>query len=866
MSKRLSSFFGHKKEKSEEGAIGSPRHLSYSSDASPNASPSAGSRLQKYRPQSPSHLSLNTHEIPSLEPPPTFRESASGITARPSSRPVSRHAAGPDYPSSRESSRSRPQTPTLLTIPGQPTSPAPFSPATPSSAASGKLAKKRLGLSGPKQDKLKFGDGDSQQKAWISGLKEHIPYDLTQLLHGDRLGELWDVNGDVVVHLYPESSGRNPTFRVHSALFAESKSLAYLAIPSINQSMQDMFLGDDDSFGPPLRAIDPGYGPQNSSIPQIMPPMSQPKVVYLPLDLEGDYSIPGSTPSGDDLELIVLYRNFFAFLGGGALISTPRQVSLFSVFMGIASILRRLAYTNADGSTYGEIPDNSFARYCDELRLGDVRSSREKTIEAIVLGEAMKHWPLYNEGFVHAAGRLDDIKFIKSPKFAKISPITVNRLERASLDVETRLKLLHSRLDDFEFPSIFSGLANSQTSTEAKLIRFKAWRLAFIDMRKFVMAQYRRRYGAWPPKAKSKKNNFDQDGLNRLLVREVYEDFCNLYDMLVNPREMTNRTIDLQPMVEEKGTTETIQHALRSMESEFDRSTPPVIPPIPFDTPLIPSLDQSFKGGNALTAHGGGSAKLKANEINELLLGSYNREYIKPSTFVQEFMAYERKLASGATLDQIVDNRCGQWLFVYVILQSLPMTAVDARGVIFNEDVEYFLFEAPRGGKPWMREDTLVSKAWYNVKSAGQTISLSADVLDHQPEGVYRRSHCWLIANQWLAAAGVLPQGQSPVQENYEPQLPSHHPPVELRASSPAQLSPAQSPMIRPMTPTAPYDGVRSHLGKSSSYTNLQVDMEQVAAPAPKNPRPMSQYNPSITFDSILGAAPVQKQEKKKKK
>lgn len=884
MSKRLSSFFG-KKDKSEESSPGSAtrsrsRHDSLAFTGSPGASPtrpqqrrlvSTSELSQKQRLTSTSELSLNSQSTPSLQPPPTFRETASGISSKPPSRPVSRAGSYEYASASRESSRSRPQTPTpnLLALPGQVLSPPPRSPASPGSA---KLSKKKGYFPGAKNDKHPFEDGESQQKAWIAGLKEHIPYDLTALLCGGRVTELWDDNGDVIVHLYPEASGRGPSFRVHSALFRDSRSFGYLCMPAIDSSLQSMHLrgnnefGNDfgSEFGGPLGDANLGHS-RDPSIPTIVPPMDQAKVLYLPLELDGDYSAPETTPHGDDLELVILYRNFFAFLGGGALISTPRQVSLFSIFMGIASILRRLAYSNSDGSTWGEVPDSSFARYCEELRMGDVRTSREKTIEAIVLGENMRYWPLYNEGFVHAAGRLEDVKSIRSPKFAKISPITANRLERASLDVESRLALLHTRLDEFDYPSIFSGIANSQTATESKLVRFKAWRLAFIDMRKFVLSQYKKRYGAWPPKARSKKNNFVEDGLNRLLVKEVYGDMCNLYDMLVNPREMTTRTIDLKPMTEEKGTNETIQHALRSMESEFDRSTPPVIPPIPFDTPLIPSLDQSFKGGNTFASTTGAS-KLKANEINGLLLGSYNREYIKPSLFVQEFMAYERRLNSGATLDQIVDNRCGQWLFIYVLLQTLPMTAMDARGVNFNEGCEYFLFAAPRGGKPWMREDTLTSKAWYNVTSAGQTISLSADMLDHQPEGVYRRSHCWLMANEWLAAAGMLPEvSLTHSHDSYEGQTPPQAALDEQGISSPQHQTPAQSPLLRPITPS----GLQSPLNRSSSYNTLQVNLEQVAAPQ-KAPRPASQYNPGITFDSILGAAAAQqkpdKKDKKKKK
>src|SRR5208282_3945671 len=109
------------------------------------------------------------------------------------------------------------------------------------------------------------------------------------------------------------------------------------------------------------------------------------------------------------------------------------------------------------------------------LRLADVRSSREKTIEAIVLGEHMRSWPLYNEGFVHAAGRLDDIKSIKSPTFAKISAVTISRLERATIDIQARLLAMATRLEDFDFPSMFAGIANSQTSTESKLVHFKEW-------------------------------------------------------------------------------------------------------------------------------------------------------------------------------------------------------------------------------------------------------------------------------------------------------------------------------------------------------------------------------------------------------
>ena len=88
--------------------------------------------------------------------------------------------------------------------------------------------------------------------------------------------------------------------------------------------------------------------------------------VYVPLTFDDvGLAHPGGQAKGDDLELLVLYRNFFAFLLGGALVSTPRQVSVFSIFLGISSILVRFEFTNIDGSTYGDVAAHSFTRYQD---------------------------------------------------------------------------------------------------------------------------------------------------------------------------------------------------------------------------------------------------------------------------------------------------------------------------------------------------------------------------------------------------------------------------------------------------------------------------------------------------------------------
>ncbi|KIW88427.1 uncharacterized protein Z519_10996 [Cladophialophora bantiana CBS 173.52] len=881
MAKRLSSLFSLSRDAADKTGAEPP--ATATSHVPPQSSGhSISHKLHKHRITSSSEIDLNDG-LPPLAPPPLLSESGavrppSSHLSGPDSIPGSRNSSPHSLAQSRETSRSRPQTPNLLIPPGAAGSQG--HPATPPSA---KMAKKKSRLHG-KSDRHKLDDGQGTSQAWIAGLREHVAYDLAPLLKGERVPELWNDRGDTVIYLYPPSSGKGPCFRVDSALLADSRSLVNLRmqsptspvdrnsdVPQMQTAFSEMAMSSRQIRPPPQESSI--YRPMNFSVPSIITSLSQEKHVYLPLGFEADVSQPGSELHGDDLELVVLYRNFFAFLTGGALIATPRQVTLFSIFMGISSILKRFSFSNIDGSTWGDVPYNSFSRYCDELRLADVRSSREKTIEAIVLGEHLKSWPLYNEGFCHAVSRLADIKSIKSPKYEKMSPATINRLERAQIDIEQRLLTVKSKLEDFDFPSMFAGIANSQTSTEAKLIRFKEWKTAFLDFRRFTMAYLRRRYGAWPPKASSKKNNFEESGLNRILLQELYKDFTDLYDILVDRSAITTRTVDMAPMADDAETNdqnETIQHALRRVESEYDRATPPVIPPIPFDTPLIPQFSNSFNRRHVVISDKSAaqSKRLKENEINEVLLGAYNRESIVASTFIQDFFSYERQLGRGKTLDQVVDARCGQWLFMYAVLQALPMTVVDARDLRHTEGVEYFLCVAPRGGRPWMKEDQSTSRAWYNVASGGGYVSLPADLIDHSVEGIYRRSHCWTAATRWLEQSpqeGTVDAFHRVDGNGLQQRPVSAASPYASPTQSP-YVSPIHSPLLRPTSPSG--SGEFRNISRDRSSVNLGLEVMDTPPSYRSNSRPPSTLNPNITFDAILGPAdePAKGKGKKGKK
>ena len=618
------------------------------------------------------------------------------------------------------------------------------------------------------------------------------------------------------------------------------------------------------------------YGGPNFSMPTGNP--TDYYRLYLPLNLTRDYSDAQIEPSGDDLELLVMYRNFFAFLAGGGLVATPRQTNIFSIFTGISGILNKYQFDEEDEASFGQVVSKSFDRYCDELRLANVGASREKTIEAIVLGEMMRSWPLYYNGFVHAAGRLKDIKDVKSPKYAKISPTTIRRLERATIDIEAKLLTVRSRLQDFDFHAMFSGLANSQSSVESKIVRFKEWKSAFMAFKRHVVGYYRNKYGAWPPKPGSNKHTFEVSGLSRLVLKEIYHDFCDLYDMLVDRSSMTTRDQNLIPLDEAAALTtdvsEATRHALRRVEGEYDSSDVPIHPPIPFDVPLLPTFTNSFNRSHLEISDESmrSTKRLSDSEVNDVLLGSYNRASMQSTEWIQGFITFERRTGTGKTLNDLIDLRIGQWLFVYAVLQSLPLVVVDAEDVRFSKDAEYFLCQAPHGRRPWVTNNSSAFRTWPDPADRGIPHSQSSNNIDNSSDGVYFRSHCWAVATTWVPRNDTTSDAKDmsadeDAASNYDtperhqtPPFPSPYQSPESGVSSPEGRVPTQSLSDRP-------------LSRMSNRSSRILGLEMTGPPTSNMTRPLATYDPDITFDDMLGTSQMgsldkgkTKDNKKKKK
>ncbi|KIH90397.1 hypothetical protein SPBR_00132 [Sporothrix brasiliensis 5110] len=619
-----------------------------------------------------------------------------------------------------------------------------------------------------------------RRMSWLPGVsggnESHIDYNIDYLMNCQKVPELWDDNGNLYVYLSPQSEGQGASFKVRMSVIEESRVLSSIvqsqaSSPASARSRARSFGGRDSLTAADAHRI-------------ASPPMSP----LLSTGNESRLHLPSSSYNGlngaPDVERLIALRNLFALLTGQPLVATRNFPTVFAALTQVAELLREFEFGFASGNSnsFGDAVDLSTGFYIDQAALADLRHGREKTLEALVIGEQLRFWPLYNEAFCHAVGKYPALCDLKSsPLWDRVSPYTLQRLERAHLDLLTRQHSVNTRLEQFDFPSLFAGVANSTSNPDYRNIRFKNWRTAFVEMRAFVLRYYKTQFGSWPPKASSRRNPFSESGLNRLVLKTLYADLCSVYDLLVNRNSITTRVgedgngASAAPSAVQLPTNgppaDAPIMALRQILNEFDQSSPPVLPPVPFDTPKLPTMATIHETYPDMAPKD--QARFDKNvqpyELQLVLLKSHNVDAERPneSPFLAAFEAFElREAKRGKSEAELSEMRIGHWLFLYVVLQSMPMLVIDAPGLRHTEGVEYFLCEPPQGRAPWVEDAGEVRKAWFQTAGgAGPLVELSADVLLYSVEATYHRSHCWLAAKVWsteaargsISNAGVTP-------------------------------------------------------------------------------------------------------------
>ncbi|KAI1328272.1 hypothetical protein F5Y16DRAFT_369241 [Xylariaceae sp. FL0255] len=677
-------------------------------------------------------------------------------------------------------------------------------------------------INGPRQPGL--------TKAWILG--QQSDYNTAFLANSERVPELWNESGEVLVYLDPKMSGGAPSFKVpslatnSSLVFADLIEAEMASPASSGRARARSFTGRDSlSVSDAHRVQSPplGLGASDSHD-------GSEWRLYLPVAA----STRGSR-SEADMERLISIRNMFAFLTGQPLVATKAQPTLFAVFLNIAGLLKEYEFANSDGTTFGEAVEMSFGFFTEQMALADVRNSREKTLESLILGERMRSMELYNEAFTHAVGKYSAIRDLNSPLWDYVSPRTRQRLERAHIELVGRQHNANNRLETFDYPALFSGTANSTSLTEYKDVKFNVWKKSFGRMRQFALGYYKASFGNWPPKARSKKNPFTESGLNRQVLKILYSDFCALYDLLADRESLTTRVIDQDAADIADDALHPHKSSMRKVLGEFDHSSPPVLPPIPFDLPMLPSMTMAQGNYQDLSAKeqskfGKG---LSEHQVQQILSRAYNSETDKLAIpLLQQFKEFELREAKGKSVNDMMEQRLGCWLFLYVVIQSLPMLVVDAPGLNYTEGVEYFLCQPPKGSVPWLEDAPAVRKRWYEVAGGGGLVELSEDAVQFGIEGIYHRSHCWLAAKQWELGQAA---DAMPVQQVLSPlaapasvfeDMDANISPGGTRSASPAGGPPAAALRSRGSSPA----------GRHAYRKSIALGLEPVAGLPPPVP------------------------------
>ncbi|KAI0999816.1 hypothetical protein K3495_g8381 [Podosphaera aphanis] len=611
----------------------------------------------------------------------------------------------------------------------------------------------------------KTSDLTEEPQAWINAGTAKIEYNLIPLWQGEKISELWNDTAEVLVHLSRPESGCGAQFRVSYAVIESSSKLRNLILKSrplrhakngersslVTEEIVETMISSDAETPP----LSPSHrsDEDNTSTRESNEAIDRPSVHHLFLPIGSSSSAPYSAK---DMQRLVDVRNLFALLTSQPLIATRNCPTYFKIFLSIAALLKEFEFSSEDGSSFGTAVDQAFSFCLKEIpQLADCRESKQVTVEALVLAEAMKSTELYNEAFAHAVGKYDSLASLKPGDFFDlISSSTRNRLQKSDRELRQRIRSVNDRLLDFEFPSLFAGIGASTSTAEAKSVRFKQWKLNFASFRRQVIAYYKCLHGQWPPKANSKKNNFVESGLNRLVLRGLYSDLCDLYDFLADRDSLTTRVYDGDGE-EEPANLAPAQVALRKLLDEYDRSSPPVQPPVPFDVPLDPSLrliDPTIHSLGPKEQHQKMHKKLAKHELSLILAKSHNLDADYKTPFLEMFKAFELKEAKGKSACELSEQRHGYWIFLYACLQALPLLVTDAPGVQYSEGVEYFLSQVPLGHFPWIEDQSQVKMTWFGVQGGQHIVSLPSDVVNYGVEATYRQSHCWEIAQKWIGS------------------------------------------------------------------------------------------------------------------
>ncbi|KAG9246829.1 hypothetical protein BJ878DRAFT_539909 [Calycina marina] len=599
--------------------------------------------------------------------------------------------------------------------------------------ASGMFGGKRQDASGPDSkgtsgEEMRREDGQGQSvQAWIEqpeGLVEHS----LQYLFTDTDALVWGNDANLYVFASSKDSQRGPIFMVPRTIFENSAQLSktvYLDEFDLRNVHYHSSLDDPSCQACDLVASQPTH---QSTVEVLR--------LNFPLKLSDDAL---RNPSPADIFALVNFTNLIAFLTTQPLINISELSTRFQAFVGISQLLMEHGFNCPDGTSYGAHATECFKAYLNDTMLEEVRESNHNIVQGLILGERMRSEKMYTEAFAHAAGNYDEIKKTHQRLKILVSQQTWTKLERASMEMKRNLHGVTRHIEGFNFPSIFSGIAASTSNTEYRNIRFDTWRASFEILRKKTNEYYKDLYS---------KDAVRYPFRTRIGLLQLYNDMRSVYDLLVDREQPTTRSSNPDKFkIPIDG--DVTAKVLRILLDEYDRSSPPVRPAIPYDLPLLPTIATVMPGYHRYRETEQVTASrraLKEHEQQLVLTKSYNQASLTIKTpFAEMFMQLESS-QSKQSAQTLSDRRIGYWIFLYAVIQTLPLVVINAVGIREAAETKYFLC-APAGSMPWV--DGTSDRVMFAVRNSSNMVQLPASVVQNGIEGIYSRSHCWADTKDW---------------------------------------------------------------------------------------------------------------------
>ncbi|KAE9379332.1 hypothetical protein N431DRAFT_553574 [Stipitochalara longipes BDJ] len=471
--------------------------------------------------------------------------------------------------------------------------------------------------------------------------------------------ELWDPQGNCLVHLYGQGqSRRGPAFRVPM-----QGLIATQCRPLLDRFLVQTLEETPSSDG----SFKDSYFEQTST-----------KI----------YELYVPPPADADRKEAFLYhmatRNFFAWIFGKSLVGNHLGAALVGLLNSMSQF-----------RSVGEDNVEAIMDYMDEEGYADMRGQPDHALAILFFAEHFRFRDLWIDAFAHCTGMNE--KLINSPGFEFMSRTSRALVTRSRFEMDMRLDNCGRKLGSFLSDDLSEAHLGLSPAARAHLDRFRT----------FLQSYYVAKLGYYPPASgEARSASFPKN-----IYGQMCQEFQKLYDYLVDSKFTSS---DILPISHQGGIC--VQQTLDSFNQRHKYS--PLLHPLPLlpevkaeDATQRPSLNKRF------------SSVLKADKMKpdprlvafSSMCKATNRmdQSLFDCTLVRAYRGFEKECSfSNSKVDKNdrlsqSDARKVRWILIYATLQTLLSATVPPEQVRDVQNIPYNICVLTAGCPPWKEERPL---------------------------------------------------------------------------------------------------------------------------------------------------------------